>query len=234
MWNKDERDGKIDEATGKVKQAVGDLTNDPDLKAEGQDDEAAGKAQAAAGQVRRKVGDAIESVAKAVGTDHAAPHHCFGAALWRRWRLLLRPWCWMGRAALRRRTSQSRADRAGGSLGYRQYRWWRLDPLNGADLLLEGIDMRHFVKTTALLGVMLLALASGGAAAQVSLGITIGRPPTPRVERVQPVSPGVGYVWTAGYWYPVGSRYTWHGGYWTRPPYEGARWVAPHHDGKMY
>jgi uncharacterized protein YjbJ (UPF0337 family) len=66
MWNKDERDGKIDQAKGKVKQAVGDLTNDPDLKAEGQVDEAAGKGQAAVGQVRRKVGDAIASVANAV------------------------------------------------------------------------------------------------------------------------------------------------------------------------
>jgi uncharacterized protein YjbJ (UPF0337 family) len=66
MWNKDEREGKIDQAKGKVKQAVGDLTNDPDLKAEGQVDEAAGKGQAVVGQVRRKVGDAIESVAKAV------------------------------------------------------------------------------------------------------------------------------------------------------------------------
>ena len=66
MWNKDERDGKMDQAKGKVKQAVGDLTNDPDLKAEGQIDEAAGKGQAAVGQVRRKVGDAIASVANAV------------------------------------------------------------------------------------------------------------------------------------------------------------------------
>ena len=42
-------------------------TDERDLKAEGQVDEAAGKTQAAVGQVRRNVGDAIESVAKAVG-----------------------------------------------------------------------------------------------------------------------------------------------------------------------
>ena len=46
MWNKNERDGKIDPAKGKVKQAVGDLTHDDDLKAEGQVDEAVGKVEA--------------------------------------------------------------------------------------------------------------------------------------------------------------------------------------------
>jgi hypothetical protein len=32
----------------------------------------------------------------------------------------------------------------------------------------------------------------------------------------------------------VGNRYQWHEGYWTRPAYEGATWVAPHHDGQQY
>jgi hypothetical protein len=93
--------------------------------------------------------------------------------------------------------------------------------------------MRNFARTTVLLAAMLLAVASG-AEAQVSLGIRIGPPPAPRVVRVQPVSPGPGFLWTAGYWYPVGQRYTWHAGYWTRPPYEGARWVEPRHDGERY
>ena len=66
MWNKDEREGKIHQAKGKVKQAVGDLINDPGLKAEGQVDEVAGKGQAVVGKVRRKLGDAVDSVAKAV------------------------------------------------------------------------------------------------------------------------------------------------------------------------
>ncbi|HWE53784.1 MAG TPA: YXWGXW repeat-containing protein [Bryobacteraceae bacterium] len=85
---------------------------------------------------------------------------------------------------------------------------------------------------TKLLAVILLG--AGLACAQISIGIRIGPPPQPRVLRVQPKSPGAGYVWVAGYWYPVGSRYTWHAGYWTRPPYEGAHWVAPHHDGQQY
>jgi hypothetical protein len=41
-------------------------------------------------------------------------------------------------------------------------------------------------------------------------------------------------MWVEGYWYPVGRRYQWHQGYWTRPPYEGARWVPPRHDGQQF
>jgi uncharacterized protein YjbJ (UPF0337 family) len=31
MWNKNERDGKVEEVKGKAKQAVGKITNDPAL-----------------------------------------------------------------------------------------------------------------------------------------------------------------------------------------------------------
>jgi WXXGXW repeat (2 copies) len=51
---------------------------------------------------------------------------------------------------------------------------------------------------------------------------------------VQPRSPGPDYLWIGGYWYPQGNKYRWHDGYWTRPPYAGARWVEPHHDGNQY
>ena len=93
--------------------------------------------------------------------------------------------------------------------------------------------MRSLLKTTVLLALMVLGVASG-ASAQISLGIRIGPPPAPRVVRVQPRRPGPDYVWVGGYWYPVGSRYTWHNGYWTRPPYEGATWVGPRHDGQQF
>jgi uncharacterized protein YjbJ (UPF0337 family) len=66
MWNKDERDGKIDQAKGRVKQAVGDLTNNKDLKAEGQVDEATGKVKEAVGQIRHKAGDAIDKIGKTI------------------------------------------------------------------------------------------------------------------------------------------------------------------------
>jgi uncharacterized protein YjbJ (UPF0337 family) len=66
MWNKNERDGKVDQAKGKVKQAVGKLTGDKNLRAEGQVDETVGKVEAAVGRTRRKAGDAITRVGKAV------------------------------------------------------------------------------------------------------------------------------------------------------------------------
>ena len=80
---------------------------------------------------------------------------------------------------------------------------------------------------------VLMLLASGCLFGQVSVGIRIGPPPRPRVIRVPP-SPGPGFYWVDGYWYPVGSRYRWHSGYYTRAPYEGARWVGPRHDGERF
>jgi hypothetical protein len=82
---------------------------------------------------------------------------------------------------------------------------------------------------------MALALLAGGAVyGQVSIGIRIGAPPPPRVVAVVPARPGPEFIWVEGYWYPVGGRYRWHEGYWTRPPYGGARWVGPRHDGDRF
>jgi hypothetical protein len=92
--------------------------------------------------------------------------------------------------------------------------------------------MKTAVKT--LLFAALLSAAVPALRAQVSVGITIGAPPPPRVLRMLPDRPAPEFVWVEGYWYPVGRHYKWHEGYWTRPPYEGARWVAPHHDGHQY
>ena len=97
----------------------------------------------------------------------------------------------------------------------------------------EVAEMSKFAKTTAWLALLFLVGVSG-AHAQVSLGIRIGPPPAPRAERVRSASPGPGFVWIAGYQYPVGHKYQWHNGYWTRPPYEGASWVAPRHDGEQF
>ena len=79
----------------------------------------------------------------------------------------------------------------------------------------------------------LVLLASGTIFAGITLGIHIGAPPAPRVV-VQPASPGEGYMWVGGYWYPVEGKYQWHDGYYSRPPYEGAVWVSPRHDGEQY
>jgi WXXGXW repeat (2 copies) len=92
--------------------------------------------------------------------------------------------------------------------------------------------MRTSIRT-ALLAAMLLATV-GVVDAQISIGIRIGPPPPPRVVRVLPATPGPEFMWVEGYWYPAGRHYRWHEGYWTRPPYEGARWVEPHHDGEQF
>ena len=92
--------------------------------------------------------------------------------------------------------------------------------------------MRNLAKAVLLAVISLGAVAAANA--QVSIGISIGAPPPPRVVRVQPARPGADFVWIEGYWYPVGHKYKWHAGYWTRPPYVGARWVAPRHDGRQY
>jgi WXXGXW repeat (2 copies) len=92
--------------------------------------------------------------------------------------------------------------------------------------------MRNYVRVALLAG--LLGSCMGVANAQISLGIRIGPPPPPRVVAVRPVAPGPDYTWIDGYWYPSGGHYVWHAGYWSRPPYEGARWVGPHHDGHQF
>src|SRR5262245_40753986 len=82
--------------------------------------------------------------------------------------------------------------------------------------------------------IALTLLAGGAVFGQVSIGIQIGPPPPPRVVSVLPARPGPGFIWVEGYWYPVGHKYKWHDGYWTRPPYGGARWIGPRHDGQRF
>jgi hypothetical protein len=78
-----------------------------------------------------------------------------------------------------------------------------------------------------------LILAAGTMFAQFSVGIHIGPMPRARVEH-QSRRPNVRSIWIAGHWDVVNHRYVWHPGYWTEPPYEGARWIAPSHDGQMF
>lgn len=71
-------------------------------------------------------------------------------------------------------------------------------------------------------------------AADFSVGVRIGPPPSPRVARYRPAAPGPGFVWVDGYWYPNGRRYRWHEGYWTRPPYAGATWFGPRYENGQF
>jgi uncharacterized protein YjbJ (UPF0337 family) len=60
--NKDEIDGKWDQAKGSVKENIGRATNNPDLEAEGAADKASGNVEEGFGKARRKVGEVIEDI----------------------------------------------------------------------------------------------------------------------------------------------------------------------------
>jgi hypothetical protein len=90
------------------------------------------------------------------------------------------------------------------------------------------------MQNKSFLAVAFFVLGSAIGSAQISVGIRIGPPPAPRVVRVQPRSPGPGYFWVDGYWYPNGKKYKWHEGYWTRPPYQRAHWIGPQYEGNMF
>ena len=64
--NRDEVEGKLDQAKGKTKETIGRAINDRELENEGQAEHLGGKVQEGAGKVRRKVGEAIEDVGDAV------------------------------------------------------------------------------------------------------------------------------------------------------------------------
>jgi uncharacterized protein YjbJ (UPF0337 family) len=61
--NRDELEGKTDQAKGKAKQAWGDVTNNDRLRDEGVADETAGNVQEGFGKARRKVGETMEDIA---------------------------------------------------------------------------------------------------------------------------------------------------------------------------
>jgi hypothetical protein len=65
--------------------------------------------------------------------------------------------------------------------------------------------------------------------------VAVYAPPPAPVVAYAPPSPGYGYTWVGGYWYPAGPRWAWRGGYWARPPYARAYWVAPrYYGGRFY
>jgi uncharacterized protein YjbJ (UPF0337 family) len=50
---KDQVQGKLHEAKGKIKEKAGELTNDPNLQAEGLDEKLGGKIQNKVGQIKK-------------------------------------------------------------------------------------------------------------------------------------------------------------------------------------
>ena len=65
--NKQELEGKWDQAKGSVKETVGDATGHRDLEAEGQRDQAQGQVNEKVGEVRRKVGETVEDIGQSIG-----------------------------------------------------------------------------------------------------------------------------------------------------------------------
>ena len=58
--------GETDKIGGRIKQAAGDLTDNEDLKNEGERDEAAGKVKDAVDAAKDKANDAVDSIKDAL------------------------------------------------------------------------------------------------------------------------------------------------------------------------
>ncbi len=64
--NRDEVEGKFDQAKGSVKEGVGRALNDRELEDEGTADRAGGNVQEGWGTAKRKVGEAVEDIGDAI------------------------------------------------------------------------------------------------------------------------------------------------------------------------
>ena len=64
--NKDEVEGKYEQAKGSVKEGIGNITGDDEMRSEGSADKLKGDVQESWGGAKRKVGDALEDVGDAI------------------------------------------------------------------------------------------------------------------------------------------------------------------------
>lgn len=64
--NRDELEGKFDQAKGSAKEAVGHAIHDRELEDKGTADRAGGKIQEGYGTAKRKVGEAVEDLGEAI------------------------------------------------------------------------------------------------------------------------------------------------------------------------
>jgi uncharacterized protein YjbJ (UPF0337 family) len=60
--NRDEIKGKVDKAKGYVKDKAGEITNDPELEAEGEVERGTGAVQEGYGKAKRKVQEGVDEV----------------------------------------------------------------------------------------------------------------------------------------------------------------------------
>ncbi len=66
MLNKNEIKGKAKQVMGALKDKVGEVTNNPDLEAEGEAERVEGKLQESLGKGQRKVSEAVTKAGKAL------------------------------------------------------------------------------------------------------------------------------------------------------------------------
>lgn len=64
--NRDEMEGKFDQAKGTVKDKAGEVLGDRQMEAEGEAEHAGGEAQETWGKFKRGVSDAVDSVGDAI------------------------------------------------------------------------------------------------------------------------------------------------------------------------
>ena len=64
--NRDEVEGKFDQAKGGIKENVGRAIDDRELEQEGKGDRASGNVQEGWGKAKRKVGEAVEDLGDAI------------------------------------------------------------------------------------------------------------------------------------------------------------------------
>ncbi len=64
--NKDEIEGKFDQAKGALKENVGRAVDDREMESEGATDRASGNVQEGFGTAKRKVGETIEDIGDAI------------------------------------------------------------------------------------------------------------------------------------------------------------------------
>jgi uncharacterized protein YjbJ (UPF0337 family) len=65
--NRDEVEGKLDQAKGKTKETVGRALDDQELADRGRAEHTGGKVEEGFGKARRKVGEAIEDIGDEIG-----------------------------------------------------------------------------------------------------------------------------------------------------------------------
>lgn len=64
--NKDEVEGKVEQAKGWVKDKAGEMTGDRELEAEGEVQNAEGKSQETWGKAKRGISDTVDAVGDAI------------------------------------------------------------------------------------------------------------------------------------------------------------------------